>query len=157
MKEIIILILLTFLLSVFADSTDSTKTSKPVPFKRVVEKERNYKGAAPIISVFVPGGGHFYLGNHNKGKIYAVGRLVIIPGVLLMLNNFMDGDETLFWTGTSLSFVGIGFWITDVIDAGISARKYNKIIRNHNKKLSYGIISDFDEKKYGVLLNYTFK
>lgn len=144
-------------MSAFADNNDSTKTSKPVPFKRIVEKERNYKSAAPIISVFVPGGGHFYLGNHNKGRIYAVGRLVIIPGSLFMLNNFMDGDETLFWTGTSLSLVGIGFWITDVIDAGISARKYNKTIRNRNKKLSYGIISDFDEKKYGVAFNYTFK
>jgi hypothetical protein len=160
MKNITILILLFSFCLAFANEQNSTATKQSVPFKRIVEKERNYKSAAPIISVFVPGGGHFYLGNTKTGIVYGLTRFLLIPGYKLWIDNFRifsssSINKTESNLGVALMAIGMTSWIVDIIHAGISAKNYEPEIQNN--KLSYGIISDPKDNKYGVSLNYTFK
>lgn len=163
MKKIIPLIFLLSICITFANSTDSLKISKPVPFKRVIDKSGSqHIGSAPLISFFIPGGGHFYLGNKKTGMTYALTRILIVPGVALMVSNWQSpfGEEIVndgaFNIGLGLCTVGFTSWFVDIIHAAVSANNQLQEIQD-NKKLSYGIISDFDENKYGLKFNYTFK
>ena len=161
MKNILAPMLLLFTFVAFADEINSTKASKPVPFRRIVKKESNHKGSAPILSVLIPGGGHFYLGNKKTGIAYVLTRALIIPGTILIFKNtkiFSDEpiNKTELFIGETFATIGFASWITDIIHAAVSAKNYKPDVQETNK-LSYGFISDFDEKKYGVAFNYTFK
>ncbi len=162
MKKIVPLIFLTTISLLLAEIPDSTKT-KPVPFKRVVDKkDSQHLGSAPLISVFIPGGGHFYLGNKKTGMTYVLARALIIPGIALMVDNWQSPfgnkivNEGGFNLGLGLCTIGLTSWIVDVVHAAVSANNRLQEIQD-KKKLSYRIISDFEEKRYGVAFNYAFK
>ena len=159
-RKIILILLIPVFLG-FGEDTDSTKTS----FKNLRNrgtKSSNYKGIAPILSAFIPGGGHFYLGDYKTGIAYGSTRLLLIPGLKLWLDNHsilgQSKNKTKEYFGLTLCAIGCISWTVDIIHAGISAKNYQPIIHEDKKgKLSYNIIPNFEKQKVELNLNYTFK
>ncbi|MDA3838140.1 MAG: hypothetical protein PF574_04055 [Candidatus Delongbacteria bacterium] len=160
MKRWIILVFIIPVFILIANDVDSIKTKEKIPFRRI-EKKEGSKGVAPIISVFVPGGGHFYLGNHKTGILFASTRLLLIPGFKLYFDNFPifndDRDEVKLNISYGLIAIGLFSWVTDVIYAGTTAKEMQQSQKSDQGILSYKMINNFDKNQIGFSINYYFK
>lgn len=153
-----------FLISVtYAIEPDSLRSGTGYPYNRKDLTTYSSKGAAPIISFFVPGGGHFYLGEHKTGLAYASTRLLIVPGLMLLVDSgalsILSDTENKTEAAAGFALIAVGFtsWTLDVIHAAASAKNYSdKKFQDKKSGLTYGIVPDINRKQIQVSLNYTF-
>lgn len=160
MKKIISIIAIIPFLFLLAAEPDSTKTKSNFRYMKTPKSEK-IRSKAIIYSAFLPGAGHFYLDNNKAGWSYVAARLMIIPGIYFMLDGFPMGtgevvDRTKYDYGRGLIIFSLTAWAADVIHAGISATGLDKP-KDENKNLSYGIVTDFEKKTYGLGFTYSFK
>ncbi len=155
LKKIIIILLVPICLA-FGENNNLGMLAK-IPSS----EHRIRPGVAPIISFFIPGGGHFYLDEYKTGVLYASTRLLLIPGLRLFMDNFPVFNDNVNQTELGISygliFVGITSWTLDIIHAGISAHNYNLIYEDNKGSLGYQIRPDFENRGIKLSFNYELK
>ncbi len=142
------LLILSFIVSaqIVTDSTDAG-----YPYRRIVKPPKT-KGMTVLLSVVIPGGGHFYLGNHKTGLAYLAARTAPIVYAVTAFDKIND-SRTRDQIGTTLAVIALGSWIGDVLHAGISAYGLNR----ENENISFNLEPDPVNKHYGFELVYYFK
>ena len=162
MKKTLVIFILIPILFLLAIESDSTKTKSSFRYMKTQPPEK-IRSKAIVYSAFLPGAGHFYLDNNKAGWAYVTARLMIIPGISLLVagdpqDPNLPNDQTKIDIGRGLIIFSMTAWLADVLHAGISAGEFDKPREEEtNKNISYGIITDIENNRYGLGLTYSFK
>lgn len=122
--------------------------------------ENNSNGTAPIFSLFIPGGGHFFLGEYQTGALYAISEIGTSGGglycLLKVVADFPNGHLTskersnYLYAGLGLTTLSVGIKIVDIIHSARTAQE-----KNRQEQLSMGF--DLDTRKQPIpKLTYSY-
>ncbi len=84
---------------------------------QVLRSSSKSPGTAALISVVLPGGGHWYAKENNRGWIVAI---VYFTGVAITYGGRTDT------VGKIGGVAAVGAWTFGVVDGALAARRYNK-------------------------------
>ncbi len=148
------------IISIFIVATLLATTTAAQEFR--YSKPPKDESTATFLSIFIPGGGHFYAEEHSRGLTLlltgggAMATGMVLGAVFPREKNMGFGvtAEEYNWTYFLLGFaVYAGTWIYGIVDAPNAVRRYNErhgFSSGHIDLQPYVIHNDFAGYEYGL-------